>query len=191
MRRRPVDYFVLAGVPSFGVLDSAQPFRTPDMPRMFDKRQGYGLSGAHLFYRGLDLSNFSAVMHVVTRDIDRFVRTDLDYLAFHALLMQLPKTNVTFKSLDIQHPILLDVGIKSVVVVNHLAFTQTGDGQWTKEVRFSTNNPLKPIIAKAFGTTTRPVAQTEDEKRVQALGDQVAAQRQAYEALGTRPVVQR
>jgi hypothetical protein len=188
MTRRPLDYYVLGGVASFGWLDSDTPFRTPDMPRMFDKRQGYGLSGAHLFYRGLDLSNFSAIHHVVTRDIDRFCRTDPDYLAFHAMLMELPTSNLAFPSKDIVHPILADVGVRSVVIVNHLAWAQTGDGRWTKEVRYSTNNPLKQALNKAFGATTRPVAKTEDEKRLQQLGDKLAAQKMAYEALGRRPV---
>jgi hypothetical protein len=187
-QRRSEDFYTLNGVAHPGILDSHEPFRSADRPRMFDKRTGYGVDSAYLVYRGLDLSNFSSIFHVAMRpgqDISAFLANDPEWLAFAVLLLPPPK-GVGQRGVpvfDIRHPILQDVQCDRVTIVNDMAWKQTGHGIWTKEIRFSVYRPLKPVLNTPFAKTKRPVAKTADEKRLQQLGDQQADLAKEYESI--------
>jgi hypothetical protein len=182
-RRRALDYFILAGVRSPGILDPREPFRTPDDPRMFDKRQGYGLSGALLIYRGRDLSNFSAIIQLYPPggDIEKYLDTDPEWRVFKALIDKVPTTRVQFPMYSIVHAYLRECLVKDVVVVNQMAVKQAEPGMWVKEVRFSTNHPLKAMLAKPFGKTGVPVPVTAKEKEFDSLANAIALRRAAGE----------
>jgi hypothetical protein len=174
--RRITDFFVLGGAASPGLLDWQRPFPGLNDPRMFDKRMGYGISEAWLFFRGLDLTTFSARFHVYVRDIDEFIATDADWQKFAAVVRGNKKIWGTGKSpsLQIVHFIPNELDVYSVVVTDERAWEQTSPGKWTKEIAMQKQGKPRPVLQKQFGALDRPKAQTSQEKSIQALGDQLA-----------------
>lgn len=77
------------------------------------------------------------------------------------------------RALDIWHPILEDWGVRSVVVENVLQPKQTGDGEWTIEVRLIEYRVPVFALARPEGSQAAP------QDRFEALIQQADAENQA------------
>lgn len=149
---QPIDYILLAGKKSPGLATVT----LADSPRRWDERNGYGLSGATVVYRGAGLSHFSVTLRLFT------VQDWADWRAWKSLTDK-PPLGKRPRSLDIWHPLLEDLEIKSAVVENVLQPDQTGDGEWTIEIKFIQFRQPKFALAKPEGSTATPVDPVEQE----------------------------
>lgn len=121
---QPVNYALVGGRRTPGLCD----IEGAGSPRQWDERRGYGVSGATLVYRGLRLASFALKLRLYSPE---------DWQGWHdfAPTVSRPPTGERAQALDIVHPILEEVGIRSAVVEDVLAPQQTGDGEWTVEIR--------------------------------------------------------
>lgn len=152
----PIDYFLLADQKSPGLATVAG----AGSPRGWDIRKGYGFSGAVTWFTGLGLAKFSAKIELYTTD---------DWAGWDSFkpLVKKPPLGVRPKALDIWHPFLEDLEIKSVVVEDLLQPLETAPGVWTIEIKFLQHRGLKFSLAKPEGSQDRvtdPVDQRIQEK---------------------------
>lgn len=157
----PVDKAFLGGRVTPGLCD----IEGANSPRNWDERDGYGLSGALLVFKGVKLSHFSIKFRLYTpADWD-------DWHAFAPTVAK-PPLGKRARSLDIAHPITDEVRIRSVVVEDVLAPVQTGDGEWTVEVKLiEWRTPIR-TLAKPQGSTATEVDPVEQQ--IQANSDRIA-----------------
>lgn len=120
----PVDYVVLAGQRSPGVCEVVG----GTSPRRWDERRGFGLSGATVVFHGVGLAK-------PLLRIRLFTEQHWSDWATWRELVQRPPLGERPRAMDIEHPILEDLGVRSVVVEDVTQPTQTGDGEWTVEVK--------------------------------------------------------
>ena len=140
----PIDYFELAGQRSPGLAT----ILGAGSPRGWDIRKGYGYSGAIIWFTGIGLAKFSA-------KIELYEATDWeDWHAFKSLVKK-PPLGVRPKALDIWHPLLEDLEIKSVVVEDLLQPVQTQPGVWEIQIKFLQHRALKFSLAKPDGSQDR------------------------------------
>lgn len=130
-------------------------------PFDWEERGGYALSGATVVFRGKKLAHFSIKFRLYT-DADW-----QDWYAFKPLVTRLPIGKDAL-GLDIKCKLTEMLGIKSIVVEQVMAPMQTGDGEWTIE--------LKVIEYRApVFTLSKPDGSKENEKedpgdkRIEAL----------------------
>lgn len=120
----PVDYVMLAGRRSPGIAE----VRNANSPRRLRRRRGYGLSGATVVFLGVDLSEPLIVLRLYTEQ---------DWQDWHDWrdVVQRPPLGERARALDIWHPILEDQGITAVLIEDVSQPAQTGDGEWTIEIK--------------------------------------------------------
>lgn len=157
----PVDYVILAGQRSPGIanLDGAS------SPRQWDERRAYGQSGASLVYRGLKPAKFTLALLLISAE---------DWAAWDAWrpVVQRPPTGTRPRALDIEHPITEMLGIRSVVVEDVLQPRQTGNGEWTIEIKLLEFRPPTTTVTRPQASADRaPVTDPVD-----AVIERLAAQ---------------
>lgn len=154
----PVDFVTLAGVRSPGIAE----ITGFTVPLRWDERRGYGLSGATLRFRGVALSRGKLILRLVTEE------HWADWETF-APLVQRPPLGERAHSLEISHPILEDLGVRSVVIESVSQPTQTADGVWTIEIALI--QWQRPIVAVSTpaGATPTPEPQTEGQRIIAGL----------------------
>ena len=162
----PCDYIKLAGKRSPGLADVVG----ASSPRMWDKRQGYALSGTFSVFHGCDLAEFSVRLRLYSV---------ADWDAWHAwkpLVDKLPTARggngPDSGCLDIWHPLLEDLGIKQVGVAKVKQPDQTDNGEWTIEIEFIEFRHPKVTLAKPESAAATPVDPIE-EQVIKPLMDQV------------------
>lgn len=160
------DYIELGGMTSPGRATIVN----AGSPRTWDKRKGYGFSGATLVYTGDDLAEFDVLIDLW--DKSQFQAWD----DFAKKTLEKPPIGQRPKALDIKHPILnrSPTKITSVVVLDVLGPDQDEDGLWTYRIKFSAYRAPKPALGKPNAsipsvTPKVPTAQDEAEKKIQAL----------------------
>ncbi len=148
----PVDYILLAGKRSPGLADVTG----ANSPRNWDKRKGYGLMGAIAVFHGMDLSTFTVKLRLYSLQ---------DWADWHQwkALVDKPPVGKRPRSLDIVHPLLDELGIKSVVVEDVSQPEQTDHGEWTIEIKFLQWRAPVVRLAKPEGSTATPVDPVEQE----------------------------
>jgi len=159
----PVNYIVLEGKKSPGLADVAG----AGTPRNWEERQGYGLSGATLWFTGLGLANFSVTLRLYSV---------ADWDAWHAwksIVKRVPFGRIP-KAQDIRHPLLDELEIKSVVVTNVYQPEQTEDGVWTVKIDFKQYRKLKLQLMKPEGSKDK-----ESDDPYDIRNDQMSKQNQA------------
>jgi hypothetical protein len=169
------DFIVLNGLKSPG---RARITGASD-PRKWDKRQGYGFSGAFLVYVGDELPSFSVM-------IDLVKPADFIAWATFAPLLEKPKKGVRpTKALSIQHPLLrlAPLNITEAVVEDVSQFEVDDDGVYTCEIKFAKWGKPAPVLAKPTaaipGVAAKvPVAKDAGEAAILSL----LAQRNALAA---------
>lgn len=157
----PVDKAFLGGRITPGLCD----IEGANSPRNWDERDGYGLSGATVIFKGVKLSHFSIKFRLYT------VEDWNDWHAFAPTVAK-PPLGKRPRALDIAHPITDEVQIRSVVVDDVLAPAQTGDGEWTVEVKLIEFRKPRLALAKPQGSTATPVDPIEQQ--IQANSDRIA-----------------
>lgn len=164
----PQDWVDFAGIQSPGIADIVG----ASTPRSWDERDSYAVAGAFLVYHGKKLSHFSVKLRLYTPE-------DWDgWWALQPILAVLPRRGTRAKAIDITHPLLAAVGIRSVVVEDILQPEQTADGEWTIEIKLIEFRA--PVIAavKADGAKATP-ADPEDAQ-LEALNKEAEANDQAF-----------
>lgn len=158
----PVDHVILSGSRSPGIatIDGAS------SPRQWDERRGYGLSGATLVYKGLKLARFSLELRLLTAE-------DFDAWEAWRPMVQRPPAGQRPQALDIEHPITEMLGIRSVVVEDVLQPKQTGDGEWTVEIKLLEFRAPARAVARPEASADRPTPSTDP---VDAVIERLTAQ---------------
>lgn len=138
----PVDYVELAGQRSPGICEVLG----GSSPRRWDERRGYGFSGSTLIFRGVGLCRPTLKLRLYTAQ---------DWADWHewSRLVQRPPLGERARALDIVHPILEDLGVRSVVVEDVLQPQQTADGEWTIEVRLIEYRRREAALERIDGAT--------------------------------------
>jgi hypothetical protein len=150
----PIDYVVLAGRRSPGLAE-LQGFGTP---RRWDERRGYGNSGGTLIYRGVALARGKLLLRLISdQDFE-------DWAAWSELVQRAP-LGERARALDISHPILEDLGIRSVVVEDVKQPTQTADGEWTIEIPLIEYRPPQRALSRPDGSEDRPPEPADNAER--------------------------
>lgn len=152
----PRDFIILGGRRSPGLAE----IQGAATPRNFDQRRGHGVSGATLRFRGTALADFKVLIRLLT---------DQHWTDWHAWKDVVARPGgesadarrLRAPALDIEHPMLEDLGIRSVVVKDVLQPVQTADGEWTIEIRFLEYRPPVRTLERTEGSRARP-PQPED-----------------------------
>jgi hypothetical protein len=171
---QPVDVATVAGRRTPGLCE----IENAGSPRQWDERRGYGVSGATLVYRGLRLASFTMKLRLYT---------EADWKAWHefAPTIARPPTGERAQALDVVHPILEEVGIRSAVVEDVLAPRQTADGEWTIEVRWKEfRRPVVTATAVTDSASSTVVESNAALAREHQL-DQLSREISRRSALGT------
>lgn len=158
---QPIDYALVAGRRTPGLCD----IEGAGSPRQWDERRGYGVSGATLVYRGLKLSTFTMRLRLYGEG---------DFRAWHEFEPTVARapTGERAQALDIVHPLLEEVGIRSAVVEDVLAPQQTADGEWTVEIRWKEFRQPRvtatPVQSSSTSTIVEGNAALAREHRIDA-----------------------
>ena len=135
------NYIVLSSVPSPGtcIITGAS------APRKWQVNDGYGLAGANVVYIGESLAKFSCTLQMWTnaqlREWDRF-----------ALLLAKPPKGAKSQAMSIQHPLLDEKNIKSVVVDDVTQLTPSPSGLWAVEIKFIQYHKPTPALGRPNGS---------------------------------------
>lgn len=143
----------------------------------WDVRAGYGVIGGTAWFIGTELSEFSTTFYLYD---------DLDWADWDELAPQLRTRQRTpsWRGLDIEHPILREVGITACVVKRvHQPVPVDELGQWSIKVDFL-DYPKRPQLkaAKLDAAQAEPEDPVEREIRLKRQG--VEALEQRYKSLG-------
>jgi hypothetical protein len=168
----PIDYVILAGKRSPGIADIIG----ASSPRRWDERRGYGLSGATLIFRGVQLAKWTLQLRLYTPE---------DWADWHAWkrLVQRPPAGARPKAMDIWHPILEELGVKAAGVEDLLQPLQTADGEWTIEIKMIEYRRPEFKLAKPEGAKENeavdPIDALIDQNRreIEDLNRQIADER--------------
>lgn len=121
---QPIDHVLIGGqwTPGLAEITGAS------SPRRWDERKGYGLSGSRVVFRGVGLSKFSIKLRLLTPE---------DWRGWEEFrpIVQRPPLGVRARAVSCWHPFLEELEIKSLVVEELLQPVQTGEGEWTIEIK--------------------------------------------------------
>jgi hypothetical protein len=133
----PVDYWILQSqkCPGIGRIQKA------GSPRKWDERGGYGASGGVLVFRGRKLPQYDGI-------IELYTEADWEAWRIFKPLVDRPPFGSIPKALDIWHPYLADLGIKSCVVLDVSQPEEMDLGGHRITVSFQEFRPLKLSLAK-------------------------------------------
>lgn len=148
----PRDYILLGGLVSPGICEIVG----ADSPRNYEEREGPGLAGALLVFRGVKPSHFSVKFRLITRDDWR------DWHRFKTIVTK-PPIGKRPRPLDIVHPLLEPLGIHAVVVENVKAPVQADDGVWEVELDLIESRKLKFSLSKPEGGQDTPLDPLDQE----------------------------
>lgn len=142
----PVNHVILAGQRSPGIAE-LQGFSSP---RRWDERRGYALSGATLVFRGVGLAHGKLLLRLYTPQ-------DWDDWSTFSTLVQRPPLGERARAMDISHPILEALGVRSVVVEDVKQPTETGTGgEYTIEISLIEHRRLQITPARTEGSEDQP-----------------------------------
>lgn len=183
----PCDYILLQGQQSPGLCDIVD----ASSQRNWDVQKAHGVSGAKTVFTGKEPAKFSVTFRLYT------VQDWADWYRWSPIALQLPKRRQGGQrqadrgALEIVHPLLEHVGISSVCVVDVVAPKQTGDGEWTAEIKFLEFREPKPGLAKPDGAQATPVPAADAyEQKIDELNSQVQLERRALDELNRQKAVQ-
>lgn len=175
----PQDFIVLSGQRSPGIAT----IEGAGSKRNWDKRKGYALSGAICVFKGLDLSEFKVRLKLVS------VQDWNDWDAWKTIVQRPPP--VSFDrgvvptqaeataavrrarphAMDIEHPMLESLEIRSVVVTNVSQAEQVEDGVWVITIDFLEFRQPTRALAIPSGSSTHTL--DPEELRNQQIGIEI------------------
>ncbi|MBA3841096.1 MAG: hypothetical protein H0X39_00475 [Actinobacteria bacterium] len=177
----PKDYITLAGQKSPGLADVVG----ASSIRNWDERQGIGISGAFSVFKGRGLAKFSVRLRLYS------AQDWADWFTWKPLVEAVPKRR-TGKGrdsgvMDILHPLLEELDIKSVAVTELMQPEQTGDGEWTVEIKFlEWRQPKVSLATPEAAAAPEPV--DEWEGRVSKLASQLQSVADGGQSSGPPPL---
>jgi hypothetical protein len=104
---QPVDFASIGGLLTPGKID----IMGAGSPRNWDQRMGYGWSGSFPVFTGMKLSEFSSRIRLYTTE-------DWDHWDVFKIVVEKPPAGKRPRALDIWHPFLEMLDIRSVVVTD-------------------------------------------------------------------------
>lgn len=134
------DYVVLGGQRSPGTAT----VQGADLVRRLRERRAFGVSGATVVDQGAQLVHFEVVLRFTTSA--EFAEWD----TFKALLVR-PAARSTH-GVDIEHPLLDDLEIRSVLPEGRSQFVQDDLGAWSTTLKFCEYR--RPVVALAVPDST-------------------------------------
>lgn len=161
---QPCDYILLGGQKSPGYCDVYGAYDE----REFNVRQPPFTTGAVIIYKRRKLAEFSVRIRLYS------MQDHADFAAWRAVIDAKPGARTKATALDIWHPLLEQLDIKSVVVKSVSQFDQTADGEWSISIAFLESRPMpKQTLAKVEGAQSSPgdpVEQKIDENTAVVKG---------------------
>lgn len=155
----PTDRCVIGGYPTPGLCE----VQGAGSPRKWDEQAGYAMSGAILIYRGHANSHFNLTFRLFTSEHWQ------QWAEIRPILLTAPKGSTApvdgggvgvaitkSKALDIDHPVLAEVGITHIVVEDVSAPEQSEDGVWTIVVKCIEWRRFSIGIGKPDGAQQEP-----------------------------------
>lgn len=141
----PIDYVMIGGVRTPGLAEVTG----AGSPRQWDERAGYGLSGALVVFHGLKLSHFTITLRLYTLE---------HWTEWHKFkrFVAKPPLGTRQRALDVQHPLLDECGIASMVVEDVGQFVQTEDGVWDVAISCIEYRRPKAGLSKPDGSAATP-----------------------------------
>ena len=143
----PVDQCTIAGYLTPGLCEVTG----ASSLRKWEEQAGYAMAGAIVFYRGVALSHFTMTFRLFTEQHWQ------QWADIRPILMRKPKVGATTLALDVDHPVLNEVGISQMVIEEIAAPEQTEDGVWTIELKCIEWRRYTLAAAKADGAEATPV----------------------------------
>jgi len=136
----PVDFVELAGRRTPGIAEVLG----ASSPREWKERRSIGYGGAIVVFRGIKLARFTVKLRLYSdqdwQDWDDFrdvvQRPPLSNAASQGVGIIRSPFGRRPKALSVNHPILADLNISSCVVLDVLQPVQTGNGEWTIDIKF-------------------------------------------------------
>lgn len=175
---QPIDTVVLAGqyTPGTAVI-------TGECVHKYDIVTGYGSAGGVTIFRGTPPIPFGIEIRLITPEEYEA------WVAFRTAVLKPPSVGPNSKALDVFHPFLCELGIKSCVVEKVSVPENDGTGVWT--VKIACIEYRKPKLALASPEASKPGAEEEPTDPVDRYIDKLGGKAQ-LEALGynTGPIPQ-
>lgn len=156
----PLDYIVLSGIPSPGLLTWPS---LADVPSNWDERKAMGSSGAIVVFTGEGLAKFGVRVTLYDEEDER------GWPPFYALVKQ---SHARPKALAIHHPDLAEMGIVSAVVTNRVQRHRAADGSSYYDIKFSQYRKPAPMLTKPDGsdaTPAEPTVEDDMDRMIQGL----------------------
>lgn len=164
----PVNYVMFAGQRTPGIAEVIG----ANAPRRWDERESYGWSGAFIVYHGQKLSHFTVRLRLYTEQDWE------DWAAFKPLVDKVP-LGKRQGPLDLVHPQLAQVGIKSAAVEDVYIEELYDPGVWQIDIKMIEYRSPRLALAQARGSKATP-ADPEDAELLEneatraALAQQLA-----------------
>lgn len=136
----PIDFFALSGQqsPGYGTVENAE------AERDWDEVKGYGWSGGFSRFKGRKLARFNLIVRLETPE-------HWNQWAFFKPLIAKPPFGKRPKSLDVWHPWLEEIDVRSCVVLKDVAPAPTDAGIWTFKIPMLEWRAPKLTLAKPIG----------------------------------------
>lgn len=157
-----IDFVLLGGTrtPGVGRVEKA------NSPRNWDQRNGYGWSGSFPVFTGLKLSEFDVIFELWTS------QDWADWEAFRPIIAK-PPYGKRPKAIDVWHPWLEELGIRSAVIFDVLAPTKIGEtGGWSRTIQMLEWRQPKITLAKPT-SADKPKTTDPWDKEIERLTAQV------------------
>ena len=141
----PVDSVIFAGQQTPGVAEVVG----ASAPRRFDERESYGFSGAYIVYHGHKLAHFTVRVRLYTE------QDWSDWHAFKPLVDRVPRGRRQ-GSIDVTHPFLAMLGIRSAVVEDVTQPEQNDSGVWQIDIKLIEWRAPHIALAQPEGAEASP-----------------------------------
>lgn len=149
----PINYIKLAGDKSPGLADVIGAKREYE----YAVHQPPFASGARIVYKRMKLAEFDVRLRF-------YSSTDLIEFEFWRKHLEPPTKRGLAKALDIWHPLLETLDIKSVVVQHYTQLEQIEDGVWATTIRMLEHRGLpKQSLGKVESSKAQPLDPVEQE----------------------------
>jgi len=157
-----IDGALIAGMqtPTLTVIERAA------LERGWDQTKSHGYSGGFSVYTGDKLIPFDLIFRLFSReDWDR-------YRALRPFLMTPPRVEASrvfggSKAIDILHPILADLGVRSFVITKIHQLRQTDPGVWEKQIECLQFRKAVRALAKPEASAQKPAVDDPYDKIIE------------------------
>ena len=153
MSRYDVNTITVAGKVSPGYCEISRAVS----PNKWDERNGYGLSGSTLIFRGIGLATFTAT---ITMWNDEQLT---EWEAWKSVVDRPPSRKYP-RALQVWHPVLEDMGVSAAIVEKRGQLTKLPNGGWRVEIFFKEYRKPKLSLAGPDGTKDNKPVDPYDQK---------------------------